>query len=156
MKNKNLLIVILVVVAIALIGWYFVTENTSNLNGVKDGDDRLVGPSNTQGLANPASVNCGEKGGTLTIETKPDGGQYGVCNFEDNMQCEEWALYRGDCPVGGVNVIGYDTPQQIFCAISGGQTLAVADATCSFPNGTVCSVEAFYTGVCGPDISPAQ
>jgi putative hemolysin len=31
-------------------------------------------------------------------------GQYGVCFFEDNRQCEEWALLRGDCPVGGKKV----------------------------------------------------
>ncbi len=30
-------------------------------------------------LANPASVNCTEQGGTLTIETRGDGGEFGVC-----------------------------------------------------------------------------
>ena len=45
-------------------------------------------------LANPASVNCTQQGGTLTIERRPDGGQFGVCTFPDNYQCEEWALMR--------------------------------------------------------------
>ena len=72
------------------------------------------------GLANPASQNCVGKGGTLTIEQRRDGGQYGVCYFEDNMQCEEWALMRGDCPVGGVKVTGYTTPAATYCAITGG------------------------------------
>ena len=54
-------------------------------------------------LANPASVRCIEKGGTLRIERRPDGGQSGVCVFVDNYQCEEWALFRGECPAGGLN-----------------------------------------------------
>ena len=55
-------------------------------------------------MPNPASENCTEKGGTLSIEKRGDGGEYGVCIFEDNMQCEEWALMRGECPVGGVTI----------------------------------------------------
>jgi uncharacterized protein len=35
-------------------------------------------------LANPASVNCSQKGGALRMERRPDGGQYGVCVFADN------------------------------------------------------------------------
>ncbi len=61
-------------------------------------------------MANPASVNCEKVGGSLKIEERPDGGQYGVCMFADNMQCEEWALMRGECPAGGVKVTGYTTP----------------------------------------------
>jgi len=49
------------------------------------------------GIANPASENCVQKGGTLEIRTNKSG-EYGVCLFEDNRQCEEWALMRGDCP----------------------------------------------------------
>ena len=49
-------------------------------------------------IANPASQNCLEKGGTLSFEERGDGGQFGVCYFEDNRQCEELALMRGDCP----------------------------------------------------------
>jgi hypothetical protein len=45
----------------------------------------------------------------LTIETRGDGGQYGVCFFEDNQQCEAWALLCGNCPVGGLNVTSYAT-----------------------------------------------
>ena len=43
-----------------------------------------------------------------------------MCYFEDNRQCEEWALLRGDCPVGGVKVTGYATPAARYCAITGG------------------------------------
>lgn len=40
-------------------------------------------------IANPASQNCLEQGGTLSLEERGDGGQFGVCCFEDNRQCEE-------------------------------------------------------------------
>ena len=52
-------------------------------------------------LANPASQRCIQEGGMLQIEQRPDGGQFGVCVFTDNRQCEEWALFRVECPVAG-------------------------------------------------------
>jgi putative hemolysin len=42
------------------------------------------------GIANPASENCLTQGGTLSIQERGDGSQYGICLFEDNRQCEEW------------------------------------------------------------------
>ena len=45
-------------------------------------------------LANPASVNCAAQGGRHVVERAPAGGELGVCLFEDNRQCEEWALLR--------------------------------------------------------------
>ena len=100
------------------------------------------------GLANPASTNCAKVGGNLVIETKPDGSQYGLCYFEDNRACEEWALLRGDCPVGGIKTTGYDTIDQKFCAWSGGSTLAVANSVCIFKDGKKCSTLDFYNGKC--------
>lgn len=52
------------------------------------------------GIANPASVNCINKGGSLSIQKSPDGGEYGICTFKDGQQCEEWAFFRGECPAG--------------------------------------------------------
>lgn len=104
-------------------------------------------PSTTT-LANPASVNCAKQGGTLTIATRGDGGQYGICNFEDDQACEEWALYRGDCPVGGIKTIGFDTQPEVYCALIGGQTLAVSNPSCKLPNGHTCSDTALYNGQC--------
>ncbi len=57
----------------------------------------VVPEESTIGLANPASVHCEEQGGTLDIRTDADSGQYGVCVFADGSQCEEWALFRGEC-----------------------------------------------------------
>jgi putative hemolysin len=72
------------------------------------------------GLPNPASVYCEQQGGTLLMQTRGDGGQYGVCLFTDNLQCEEWAMYRGECPIGGIKITGYITQAAQYCAITGG------------------------------------
>lgn len=55
------------------------------------------------GLANPASVNCINKGGSLQMRQSA-AGTYGVCVFKGGRECEEWALFRGECPVGGLPV----------------------------------------------------
>ena len=52
-------------------------------------------------LANPASVYCKEQGGSLEIRKDESGGEYGVCQFEDGSECEEWAYFRGECEPGG-------------------------------------------------------
>ena len=99
-------------------------------------------------LANPASVNCTKSGGHLAIEKRGDGGEYGVCYFDDNKACEEWALFRGECPQGGVKTTGLDSIEQKYCAWSGGQTLAVENSVCTFKDGSTCSTGAFYKGKC--------
>jgi putative hemolysin len=107
-------------------------------------------------LANPASQNCIAKGGQLHLEMAGDGGQYGVCLFEDNRQCEEWALLRGDCPVGGIRVTGYITPQARYCAIRGGdyvitreqRATAPEQGTCTLPGTRACDALALYQGRC--------
>ena len=102
-------------------------------------------------LANPASQNCVKQGGTLTIERRPDGGQYGVCVFTDNYQCEEWALFRGECPKNGLRVTGYVTPAGRYCAITGGRYAMVTESAagetgvCSLPGGKTCDATAVNT-----------
>ncbi|NEX16555.1 MAG: hypothetical protein C1943_08000 [Halochromatium sp.] len=100
-----------------------------------------------QSLANPASVNCTKLGGTLDIRTRPDGGQYGVCMFEDNRQCEEWALLRGNCPKGGLKITGYDNEAQIYCAITGGEVDMQA-GICLRADGKRCDLDANFAGSC--------
>jgi len=114
--------------------------------------------ANPPGLANPASVNCEEKGGKLEFRDRGELGQYGVCLFEDNRQCEEWALFRGECPEGGVNVSGYATDVSAFCAITGGEYAVTGNSgaadeqgTCTFKNGTICDVWEYFGGKCYPN-----
>lgn len=111
--------------------------------------------SSSTDIANPASENCGEQGGTVVIEERGDGGQYGVCTFEENRQCEEWAMMRGDCPVGGIKVTGYVTDAARFCAITGGtyEVTGTDDSgeeqgTCTLPDGQSCDVWDYYNGDC--------
>ena len=105
-----------------------------------------------------ASVRCVEKGGLLEIERRPDGGQYGVCVFTDNFQCEEWAMLRGECPVGGLRVTGYITPAARYCVITGGRYTVAANTgtadergACSLPGGKACDAAAHYAGICTRD-----
>lgn len=49
------------------------------------------------GIANPASTNCVNLGGTLEIVDEAEG-QIGLCHLPDGRVCEEWALFRdGAC-----------------------------------------------------------
>jgi putative hemolysin len=123
-----------------------------------------------QQIANPASQNCVAQGGTLNIEARGDGGQFGVCYFEDNRQCEEWALMRGECPVGGVKVTGYTTDAARYCVITGGAYTITANGgqadeqgACQLPGRALCDAAAYYNGQCdastgqlAPNPVPAQ
>lgn len=109
------------------------------------------------GLANPASVNCGKVGGDLQIESIGDQGQVGVCFFADGRQCEEWALFRGECPVGGRSVTALKTEGARYCVIRGGRYEMTRAQTqgepeqgrCTLPNGTVCDAAVLWQGSCG-------
>jgi TolB protein len=117
----------------------------------------------SQALANPASENCIAQGGTLSIEERGDGGQYGVCYFENNQQCEEWALLNGACPVGGIPVTAYITHAARYCAITGGTYTATdgtgtpdEQGTCTFTGGAVCDAGQYFNGACSPDQPATQ
>ncbi|HWK74049.1 MAG TPA: DUF333 domain-containing protein [Povalibacter sp.] len=107
---------------------------------------------------NPASENCIAQGGRLSIDVNGSGAQYGVCHFEDNYQCEEWALLQGRCPAGGIRVTGYATAVQRFCAITGGiyaessgEDDMGGESKCTLPGGQVCEAKAYYQGTCSRD-----
>ncbi len=111
--------------------------------------------ANDAGIANPASVNCEEKGGILSLRDRIGIGTIGVCVFDGTHQCEEWALFRGECPLGGVDISGYATDAAVFCVISGGEYAVTGNngaaderGTCTLKNGTTCNVWEFYAGTC--------
>jgi putative hemolysin len=106
-------------------------------------------------IANPASVNCIDRGGTLTIVRKASGGEYGICTFAGGRQCEEWALWRGDCPPGGVDITGSDDAAARYCLITGGvySTKMQDDeqsrkSLCTLRDKTPCDAQEYYTGKC--------
>jgi hypothetical protein len=123
---------------IIILGVYCVVMNT----GSKDDEAKI---------ANPASENCIKLGGILEIRNN-DKGQYGVCIFEDNRQCEEWALLRNQCPAGGLKITGYTNDAEIFCAITGGTVEGVGtpNPMCKRIDGTYCNAAANLNGDC-PD-----
>ena len=108
------------------------------------------------GIANPASTYCVEQGGKIVIQKRDDGGEYGVCVFSDNRQCEEWAFFRAECPAGGILISGCVTPAALFCAITGGQYPETFDIKtgksgpgyCSFRDGRRCDASDYYSGKC--------
>jgi putative hemolysin len=48
------------------------------------------------GLANPASVNCGKVGGNVDIKKDAQGNEYGMCTFTNGTTCDEWVLFRNE------------------------------------------------------------
>jgi putative hemolysin len=106
-------------------------------------------------LANPAAEHCVEQGGRHVIEAAPTGDEFGVCYFEDNRQCEAWALLRGECRAGGIRVTGYATAAARYCAITGARYEIVArsgaadeQGTCALPTGKTCDADAYYRMAC--------
>jgi putative hemolysin len=107
------------------------------------------------GIANPASVNCVKNRGK-TVVRKNKLGEYGVCLFEDNRQCEEWALFRGECPMGGLKVTGYQTDGEVYCAITGGEVVNPGSAhpLCKKKDGAECDAQANLDGDCPAPNNP--
>lgn len=88
---SKVLIVIIVVVLVLLIVKFFAN---SNQPAPMTKPTTEITP-NAQ-IANPASLNCINNGGKLSIVDKPEG-QVGMCTFSDGTVCEEWAYFRGQC-----------------------------------------------------------
>jgi len=57
------------------------------------GEMPAVEPGTPVGMANPASVNCLDKGGTLEMRETPEG-TAGYCILSDGTVVEEWELWR--------------------------------------------------------------
>ncbi|MEZ4644366.1 MAG: META domain-containing protein [Chloroflexota bacterium] len=94
MKTKQTLLVM----SLLIMSLLLVACGQTNEPGVTNGDTAPAATDDTAaGLANPASVYCEEQGGTLEIRTDNNGGQYGVCLFDDGSECDEWAFFRGEC-----------------------------------------------------------
>ena len=77
------------------------------------GDDEPTNDDDNAGMANPASVFCGEQGGTLDIRAE-EAGEVGYCLFEDGSECEEWAFFRGECAPAGT-LPAMPNPASVHC-----------------------------------------
>ena len=142
-KNlKKIIWTIIIVIIIWVIIWLCVYKN----DWVKN---------NKTWLANPASTNCIQKWGKIEMRQNKKW-EYGVCFFEDNRQCEERALLRGDCPVGGMKVTGYQTDAEVYCAISWWEVQGLDTDTpmCKRVDGTLCNAQANLDGDCPDPYDP--
>ncbi|HSL47282.1 MAG TPA: DUF333 domain-containing protein [Anaerolineales bacterium] len=115
-------------------------------------------------IANPASAYCEEQGFKLEIRTAQDNNQYGVCMFDDDTECEEWAYYRDECKPGDMDIApaptaapaGIANPASAYCAEQGGASEIRTEedgsqsAVCTFPDGSECEEWAFFGGECAP------
>lgn len=105
-------------------------------------------------IVNPASQYCGEVGWTLKMDKMWNGSEFWVCYFQDNRQCEEWALFHGYCPKWWLKVTGYTTPAARYCGILGWDYQATDENAdpeqwvCNFDNGAECDVWALYNANC--------
>ena len=87
-------------------------------------------PTATQtsvGMANPASVACGQAGGTVEIKKDASGNEYGMCTFKNGTSCEEWALFRGEgCKPGVTATPTAETKNMVtFTEADNGKTESV-------------------------------
>jgi uncharacterized protein len=89
--KKSLIFLALSILVVAL-GVFLFTATPTN----------APSPEPAIGLANPASVLCQKAGGTLEAVTTP-AGESANCIFPSGERCDEWAFYRGECPVEGVS-----------------------------------------------------
>lgn len=104
------------------------------------------------GLANPASVFCIKNGGSVDIMAGWDSGQIGVCTFPGGSQCEEWAMMRGDCPIGGVAILQTWDASEAYCAMRGGEVWrmngGLDPSICAFRTTNCLTQDYMETGKC--------
>lgn len=134
----------------ALMGNFDNNSLSQPVPGDDAGDSLSTAPgenASSTTLANPASKYCSEQGGTLQIKKRADGAEFGLCYFDDNRACEEWAMFRGQCPIGGLKTTGYDNESQMYCAWLGGKVLAEPNAVCTLPNGQKCLAADLFQGM---------
>ena len=96
-KTSRGIVVLVIIAAFAAVMMLVAKESyqADEINSQPVNKQNKVKPS--MGMANPASVNCEQKGGALEIRTDPTGGQVGYCKFSDGSECEEWKFFRGEC-----------------------------------------------------------
>ena len=81
----------LLVVAVMLSGCLASYPNLAN--------NTMNRTNGTVQIANPAAQDCVLKGYRYEIRADANGGQYGVCSKPGYTECEEWALFRGECSI---------------------------------------------------------
>jgi putative hemolysin len=60
---------------------------------------------NAARAASPASLNCIQNHGKLEIRQTPEG-EKADCLLPSGKRCDEWEMFRGNCPTRTVNANG--------------------------------------------------
>lgn len=115
------------------------------------GSSTSSAPTKAGAVASAAYAKCVQNNGFVSTQRRGTDGYYQICNFADDMSCELYSLYNGQCPVGGVHTIGYSTTGQVFCALRGGHPQGNENGQCKMPDGKVCSTNSVYNGTCEPN-----
>ncbi len=152
-KNKKFsplvagsLAVVILIVGAFIIGYKFGPTESSVL-----GVSTTSSPTKAGQIASAAYSKCIQNGGFVTTARRPNNGFYNICNFADDMNCELYSLYNGQCPIGGVKTVGYSTTDQVFCALRGGTPQGSKNGQCKMPDGKICSTASVYNGTCSPN-----
>ncbi len=112
-KIEFILVGIFIVLVLVFVFLYIQNNKTKIDNGTE--------------IPNPASSFCVQEGGSLDIRSS-DSGEFGVCVFEDNSECEEWMFYRGECSKGE-----YFIDSERMCTMEYNPVCAVNGVTYSNP-----------------------
>ncbi len=139
--------------AAILIGGTYILGVQQNANQITPptvlGTTSNTSTTKAAAVASAAYQKCIQNDGFVTTARRGTWGYYQVCNFADDMNCELYALYEGQCPVGGVHTIGYSTTDQVFCALRGGTPQGKNNGQCKMPDGVVCATTQVYkNGTC--------
>lgn len=154
LKLWLILVVFLLVLGLILSNLYWkqnqkmIINLCQNVNTIGAGQTVKTNNVNKKvALSNPASENCLQYGGKIEMREKPDGSQYGICIFPNGNKCEEWALFKGECPAQGVDISGYRTVLESYCAMTGGE-VDEENYKCIFSENKSCDLEDYYNGKC--------
>lgn len=150
-KNSHtpMLAVFGVLAAVALLGGTYLLGVSKNTGSSVLGTSTT--PTKAGSVASAAYSKCVQNGGFVSTARRGNSGYYQVCNFADDMNCDLYALYAGQCPVGGVHTIGFSTTAQVYCALRGGHPQGNDNGQCKMPDGVVCSTSSVYNGTCDPN-----
>ncbi|MBU0654278.1 MAG: DUF333 domain-containing protein [Gammaproteobacteria bacterium] len=89
-------------VALAVLNLHACTVVAPAIAPAPKADMTLTNPAIAR-AANPASMNCIQQKGTLQIERNAQG-EIAYCLLPSGKRCEEWDMFRGNCPTRTVNV----------------------------------------------------
>ncbi len=88
---------------------------------------------------------CKANKGEIVIATNGSNDDYKVCKFSESMYCSYKSLIRSNCPIGGVDVNKYKTPEEWFCVVHGGVVYkGDFEDMCYLPSGRYLPLKKYY------------